>query len=146
MMIRTGITLFLLLFLSISTVYGQSESDSIDLKEFWNESVEPLIQKDYDKLKELIQFPLGGEWGFMMELKKDEKNWTPSDFFENFDKLFDDRIIGMLEDLNYHDAEIYESEILVGIGWKEEGFESGIIFRYKRIGGQWKLCVIKAVG
>ena len=58
------------LFLSISTVYGQSESDSIDLKEFWNESVEPLIQKDYDKLKELIQFPLGGESGFMMELKK----------------------------------------------------------------------------
>ncbi len=122
------------------------KSNSIDLKEFWNESVEPMIQKDKEKLKEIVEFPLGGEWGFMMELKKDENEWTQSDFFENYNKLFDDKIIRLLKKLNYQDAEIFESEILVGIGWEQDGFEAGIIFRYKKIDGKWKLYVIQAVG
>ena len=145
-MIKARITLLALLILSISTVFGQSESDSVDLKEFWNESVEPLIQKDKEKLKGIVEFPLRGEWGFMMGLKKDEKEWTQSDFFENYDKLFDDKILRLLKELNYQDVEVFESEILVGIGWTEEGFESGIIFRYKQIDGQWKLYVIQGVG
>ena len=32
-----------------------------------------LIQKDKEKLKSIVKFPLLGEWGFIMELKKDEK-------------------------------------------------------------------------
>jgi len=145
-MVRISISLFTLLTLSFSAVFSQSNTDSIDLREFWAESVQPLIQKDEAKLNEIIEFPLKGQWGYMMGLKKEEQDWTQVDFFKNYDKLFDDRIIELLKSLDYQDAEIVKSEILLGIGWEEEGFESAIIFRYKRIDGQWKLYVIQGVG
>lgn len=145
-MIRTLIPVLLILILSVSTVFGQGKPDSIDLREFWDKSVEPLIQKDREVLKEIVEFPLGGDWGFMMELKKGAKDWTQSDFFESYDKLFDDMVIGLLKELSYQDAHIFDSEILVSIGWQEGGFESGIIFRYKKIKGRWKLHVIQGVG
>ena len=145
--------LFLLAILtfSMTTVFSQNRIDTVDMKLFWLESVEPLIQKDTTQLKSIIEFPLGGEWGFIMGLEKDEKDWSQADFFKNYDKLFSPEIISLLKKLNYHDAEIYKpndnlTEILVGIGWEEDGFEKGIVFRYKRINGVWKLYVIQAVG
>ena len=148
MMKKMKIILIIFLTFSVSSAFSQLKTDSIDLKSFWSEYVEPLIDKDFEKIKSIVHFPLEGEWGFMMELKKDEINWSQVDFIENYDKLFDDKIIGLLKELNYTDAELFNNEILVGIGWKDESgiSESGIIFRYKEVNGQWRLCVIQGVG
>jgi hypothetical protein len=145
---KMKIILLILLAYSFSPTFSQAKTDSIDLKSFWSESVEPLIIKDFEKIKTIVHFPLEGEWGFMMGLKKDELDWTQVDFIENYDKLFDDKTIGLLKELNYTDAELFNHEILVGIGWKDESeiSESGIIFRFKEVNGQWRLCVIQGVG
>ncbi|MGB0870590.1 MAG: hypothetical protein ACPGSD_13415 [Flavobacteriales bacterium] len=120
--------------------------DTIDLKKFWIQCVEPLILKDEKRIKCIIEFPLGGEWGFMMGLKKNKEEWCQEDFFENYDNLFDVEVLRKLNELSYLDTEHFNSELLVSIGWKENGVESGIIFRYKKYDGKWKLNVIQAVG
>ena len=137
------ITSFLLI---TTSVFCQNNSDKIDLELFWKESIEPIIQKDFEKLKTVVEFPLGGEWGFMMGIKKDEKDWTEEDFYSNYNKLFNKKIIKLLEEQSYKDADIFGSEILVGIAWADDDFEQAIILRFRKVGSHWKLFVIQGVG
>lgn len=130
--------------LFVSTAFGQDKLDSLAIQNFKEESILPLINKDTEKLSLLIEFPLKGEWGYMMELQKDEKDWTKEDFFENYDKLFDDKVIGILKTLDYENINLYKSEILVGINLADDEF--AIILRYRYIKGKWKLYVIQGVG
>lgn len=133
-------------------MFGQTSIDSTELQKFWSESVTPIIDKNLDKLENTVQFPLIGDWGYMMGLKKADSLWTRQDFFDNYDKLFDDKIMKLLKEQNYKDAEVFKhdnlTEILVSVGWKnEDGItESGIIFRFKKFENTWKLYVIQGVG
>lgn len=142
------IVLFTIFVLYVSSVFGQTKSDSIELKTFWSEAVVPFIEKDTNKIKTIVEFPLGGEWGWMMGLDTAPKDWTQSDFINNFDKLFDEKVIGQLKKQTYKDVDILSNNILVSVNWKDDGgeTESGIILRYKYIDGKWKLYMIQGAG
>ena len=74
-MIKNNLLLLLLTFsLSLSNAFGQNASEANDLENFWRYSIMPLIEKDFNKLDDLVTFPLRGEWGFLMGLKKEEKD------------------------------------------------------------------------
>lgn len=132
--------------------YAQSAIDSTDLQKFWSESVTPIILKDKKKLESIIQFPLSGDWGYMIGLDKADSLWTQQDFFDNYDKLFNKRVFNSLKNQDFNDAEVISqgtsTEIIVGVGWKDEDgiSEFGILLRFKLIDGIWKLHLIQGVG
>jgi hypothetical protein len=139
----TCVSIFLFV---MSSSFAQSDTDSLDLDSFWIEYVQPLIEGNRQKLETFIEFPLDGEWGFMMELDHPPKNWTENDFYDNYSKLFNEETITRLKNTSSKDLEFFKKEILLNIGWKNEEVELGIFFRYIRVNGSWKLHVIQAVG
>ncbi|MCK5856911.1 MAG: hypothetical protein KAG64_05440 [Bacteroidales bacterium] len=148
------ILIFIISLLTLNVI-GQPTIDSTELKKFWNECVNPIIDNDKDKLEKIIHFPLQGEWGFMMELNKVDRLWTKQDFFDNYGKLFANDLIENLKEQSFKNIEVYNHdngtvELLVSVGWETmiDGFkyESGIIFRFKKFKNDWKLYVIQGVG
>ncbi len=133
---------------------NQSAIDSTELKMFLKDCINPIIDKDKDRLEEIVYFPLLGEWGFMMGLEKNNSLWTKQDFFDNFDSLFTDELIEKLKEKSFKDIEVYNSEdgsielsVYVGFEIRVDDFkdESGIIFRFRKIKSAWKLFMIQGV-
>lgn len=129
--------------------------DTIKQKSFWEATIIPFINKDTEKLKSLVHFPLAGDWGYMMELLKPEGQWTQKDFLDNYEKLFTPEVIHKLKMKSYNDVEVFHSvdglvELLVGITFDriEDGvkLESGFILRFKQLEGIWKLYLIQGTG
>jgi len=129
--------------------------DTLELKSFWTNCILPIINSDEKKLKQIIHFPLGGEWGYIVGLKKPHILWTERDFYDNLDKLFYPELIDSLKTKTFEDVEVYNhtdelTELLVGVGFETwiDGFkdESAVILRFKQINGKWKLYVFQLAG
>ena len=141
--------------LSESPVFGQDKIDIVEVKKFWRQSVLPFIQKDTKTVDKIVHFPLGGDWGYLMELNKEQKDWTKQDFIENYGKLFTPSLIAKLKAMDYKDVDVCTdengiTELLVSVGQEQwiDGFkdESAVILRFKKLKGNWKLYLIQAAG
>src|SRR4051812_40043688 len=53
--------------------------DTMVLKKFWTDCITSIINSDKGKLKQIVHFPLAGEWGFMIGLNKVDTLWTQRD-------------------------------------------------------------------
>ena len=129
--------------------------DTLELKNFWTDCILPIISSDEEKLKQIVHFPLAGEWGYIVGLNKPDTLWTERDFYDNLDKLFYPELIDSLKTKTFKDVEVYNhtdglTELLVRVGFETwiDSFkdESGIILRFKQINGKWKLYVFQGVG
>lgn len=129
--------------------------DTLELNNFWIECILPIISSDAEKIKQIVHFPLAGEWGYLIGLNKPDTLWTERDFYDNLDELFYPELIDSLKTQTFNDVEVYNhtdglTELLVGVGFETwiDGFkdESGVILRFKQINGKWKLYVFQAVG
>jgi hypothetical protein len=138
-----------------SSAFGQQKVSTDELKSFWKHAVLPLTQKDRNTIDKIVHFPLAGDWGFIMELDKAEKEWTKQDFKENFDKLFTPDLLKKLKSMDYQNVEIHTdenglTELIISVGQEQwvDGFkdESAILFRYRKIRGDWMLFAIQAAG
>jgi len=132
--------------------------DKIDKKKFWNEIVVPILKKDKKTLKKIIHFPLKGSWAQNMGFKKVETKVKASEFFANYEKLFDKNCIKKLSELKYKDVQIYigdgYTQLIVSNGWeipyitktgRKSHVEGGIILNFKKIKNKWKLFSIKSM-
>jgi hypothetical protein len=126
--------------------------DTIGLEAFWQENVIPFINKDQSSLSNIITFPLEGSWSFALGFDKVENLVSSAEFFESFEKIFDQNCINKLKELNYYDTQTYigdgYTQLIVSNGWEipytnEDGSknhkEGGIILRFKKIKNQWQL-------
>jgi hypothetical protein len=134
---------------------AQQSSDSTLIKEFWKTTIAPLISGDTVQFIDRVNFPLQGEWGFIMELDKPQSKWNKQDFEQHFSKLFKADVIKQLEKGGYNavnlkkeNGKIAELQIGYGEEYIEDGmkFESGIIFHFRKINGVYKLYLVHAVG
>lgn len=136
--------------------YGQKHNaDSTELKLFYEHFVTPLLDKDMHRVKEIVYWPLKGDWGNIMNFTKPKSMWTEDDFYINYDKLFNEAFVRALRRQTWKNIDmLYRdnggSELLIGVrhravvgGFKED---STVIFRYKRINGHWKLYYIQKIG
>lgn len=152
-------SILLLLTLLLDTQSHAQDShtlESFDKEAFWQESVVPFINRDIDKIRDIVHFPLLGDWVFIMEIDKEKSELTIEDFFQNFDNLFTDEFIDSLLAHNPEHGEIYNNErdglyeVLVSAGKETwiDGFkyESAVILRYWWIENRWKLAVIQGAG
>ena len=71
--------------------------DSTELKQFWTDCVVPIINLDKDKMQQFVYFPLNGDWGHMVNLKKPQQEWTEEDFYDSLQKLFYPEYIAKLK-------------------------------------------------
>jgi len=136
---------------------GITYMDSTEAELFWKTCVIPFIEKDSAAIEKVLHFPLVGDWGGMMKLGEVAENLSKKDFFNGYDKLFDEEYLAVLKKQLYTKIELNdfgdgEHQVIVGGGGYEgyvelEGKRSySILLRYKKFKGQWKLFVIQGVG
>ena len=148
-MVKWGLILFLVLLSRFG--FGQLHMSQDDCKIFIQECVDPLIDKNVTKLDSCIQFPLAGDWGYIMGLFVEDFEWNRNDFYENFEKLFTEEFIGELKELDCSDIEIYQGvdylEYVIGIPSSDNSeFESATLLRYRKMKNTWVLVTIQVVG
>ena len=148
--------LFFVFISSSSIVWGQTQPDSVELKEFWNTQIMQLINKDTSGLSNSIQFPVSGIWPMFLDLGDPTEIWNKKDFFENIDKLIPPDLILKLKEQNFSNVEVvndlgftelfvmYSRNILIPENGEFD--ESAMFFCYKRINGKWKLWSIQIAG
>lgn len=145
----------LILFIGFSA-YSQSKIESTELKEFWNQKVLPVIDKDTSKLTDIIEFPVSGLWGFYFGYGKPDEKISKEDFYENIDLLIPQELREYLQNQSYQDIEITNesgfTELIVTFGKSNydpkmgEYDESALLFFYKKVDGVWKLWSVTIVG
>ncbi len=136
-----------------SSSSGQSHIDSIAIKNFWSECIDPIIAKDSVRLARVVHFPLHGDWGYMVGLEKEESLWTETDFFNHLDSLFHPKLIDELglmgpRSVVVHDLGngVPELHVIVSFSNWIDDFEdeSSVIFRFRVVQGHWRLWTIQA--
>jgi hypothetical protein len=132
----------------------QSVSDS-DIKDFWQSSIVPIMNKDEKQLQEIVHFPLEGDWGYVVGIEKPGKELAKADFFSNIDELFHKDFLERLKKMNSDQVEKVrtssgEVKLMVGVNWENwiDGFkdESGMILRFRKVDQKWRLYMIQGVG
>ncbi len=129
--------------------------DTLELKKFWNDCMLPIMSLDKDQLKQIVNFPLAGDWGHMVGLNKPEEQWTEKEFYSNLQKLFYPEYLDKLKKQTYKDINVYQQDngeinLLVTANFEMtvDNFktESSTILRFKKINNKWKLYVISHAG
>ena len=129
--------------------------DSSELIRFWDECVEPVISLNAQKIKEIVHFPLEGDWGYMIGLGNPKSNWTESDFYNGLDKLFYKEFRDSLDHQTYKDVHVYQQDdgeinLMVQVNFVRYAddfkHEKSRILRYKKINDRWMLYVILEAG
>lgn len=131
--------------------FGQLKIGGSDCELFLQESLDPLINKDFRRLDSCVQFPLAGDWGFVMGLFVKDFQWNRKDFYMHFEKLFTPYFIEELRKIDCSDIEIYQGEgdleYIVSIPSQEiSDFENATLLRYRKIEKRWVLVTIQVVG
>jgi hypothetical protein len=125
-----------------------------EMQTFWNECIEPIKNRDTEKLKRVVNFPLGGDWGSIIG-PEEGKELSEVDFYNNLDSIFYPELLDSLRRKTIQDIEVYETEnrqaeLQLSVGWEKwiDDFkaESATIFRFKKINGKWMLCAIQIAG
>jgi len=124
------------------------EVDSTEKIKFWNEYVIPILKRDEEKVIATVDFPLKGEWAYMVGLKKTGTDATRTDFIDNYDKLFNDDFIDALSRQSYKDLYLDNgiSNISFGVGKSTDGYESSVILKYIQVDSIYKLRSIQGAG
>ncbi len=129
------------------------EPDSTELQQFWQKCVVPFIERDFDALKSIIDFPMPyADWRGLEGQGEPGYSETAESFFRNFDTIFNEDFRTRLGAKSWRDVDImvhdYDKvvELITGVGWKIEDCETAVLLRYKNIRGVWKLCTIQGVG
>ena len=150
-------TLFIFIcILGLNTAVGQKKSQTADPRQLiWTNFLQPLIDNKLDSLINYVTFPLQGDWGAMMGHKEPPEKLNKNHFIKGFDKVFTKDFIEKTKKQSYKDISSNKSkdgstEYLFSVGFVTmvDGFkdESGIILRFKKIKGTYKLYVIQGVG
>ena len=147
--------LIISLFLMSLNSKCQNQIDTLELKNFWETTIQTFINKDTNELKQIIHFPLNGDWPNFMGLQEKDSLTQISQFFKNIDKLISNQVTTQLKSQTHKNIEVYNQKdyptLLVSIDTSTpagngELFESAIIFRFKKINNIWKLYVVQGVG
>ena len=129
--------------------------DTLELKKIWNDCMFPIMNLDKEKLKQIVYFPLAGDWGYMVGLNKSEELWTEKEFYYNLQKLFHPKYIDKLKKQTFKDISVYqqndgEINLLVAVNFETKvgniKTESSTILRFRKIINKWKLYVIFHAG
>ncbi|HXA02390.1 MAG TPA: hypothetical protein VNW99_10405 [Cytophagaceae bacterium] len=125
-----------------------SDIDSNERIKFWNDYVVPILKQEREKVISSIDFPLEGEWAYMIGLKKTGIEATRSEFIENYDKLFNHDFMNALSKQSYKDLYLDNgvSNISFGVGKSTGDYEGSVILKYIQVDSIYKLRFIQGAG
>jgi len=145
--------LFIIFILFGFTVHAQKnyKIDTNDTKKIWKHCIIPIIENKKNKVLSTINFPLEGDWAFMMGLKKEGKDATKNEFLKNYDRFFNDSLKSMLTNLDYNAFDSYESK--KGTVYRIAGsriingeWEASVVLHYRKIGNEFYMIRINGIG
>lgn len=121
-----------------------------DKKALWNRCIQPMCDGDSIAFAELVQFPLMGEWGYVMELDKPEELWNKQDFIDNWSKLINDLFHDQVCAESFENFEVWMNEGVptVDVAYSEsfDGLESAVIFRFQKVRTEWTMVAVFVAG
>lgn len=141
-----------LFLLAIGTVFAQPTED--ELKLLWNNEVQALVKLDRKAIRTQCASYIGGEWGWVIGLEKNEDEWSVEDFLMHVEEILDAEL---RENLQYGDPSMievvetdegYELQIAIFSSFEEDGeiYESAVFIIYTEEEGKWKLSAIRYAG
>lgn len=129
--------------------------DTLELKKFWNDCMFPIMNLDKNRLKQIVNFPLAGDWGHLIGLNKPEEQWTEKEFYNHLQKLFYPEYLDKLKKQTYKDINVYQQDdgeinLLVTVHFEKRidnvKTESSTILRFRKINNRWMLYVFIHAG
>lgn len=146
------IFLFLLIVTASININSQTNRDVII--SFWDSNIQAIVNLDQEKIIEQTNFPVGGSWGYAMELESSMEKWSKEDFISNISKIFNEETRDQLKQKTYNDLVHYKNddgvlELIINVNFqtKMEGssdtIESSTIFFFKMFENKWKLYSIE---
>ncbi|MCB9334812.1 MAG: hypothetical protein H6586_01570 [Flavobacteriales bacterium] len=123
------------------------------LKECWGNFKTQLRNKNIDSTLSLMSFPLTGEWGFVLGLKKEGELLTKEHFKVGFNQIFTKSVITQLLNQNIEQLDIiynldskHVDGFRIGTDIGDDEFEANRFFNFCKIGNTYKLCHIWHAG
>ena len=133
-----------------------SNEDKVELATFWKDFQKRLSDNNKDGVTDFIQFPLDGEWAFVLEVKKSEQDLTKEDFKNAYSEVFGEMVRNQIleqsiESLSFQknnlDNSIISFQIGASLNTDTDEFESSArLFNFCKTKEGYKLCCIFHVG
>jgi hypothetical protein len=125
--------------------------NSLELTNFWNKAIMPIITDDSGYVVAHVRFPLAGEWMKMMNVNSSVKNEDQKIFFKkHYHFLFNKEFRKILSAEEFKDANIsFENGFVfynVFVGKKTNDFESGIILKFTKSDNEYFLVSFLGTG
>jgi hypothetical protein len=132
-----------------------SKEDQNEVDLFWKDFRFRIYQKNKDRVIQNIQFPLDGEWGFVLEVKKSSLDLTSKDFKEGYDVIFNSLVKMQIYGIDIKTFDYMKSlkdgaliGFRVGVSLTEDAdeFESSRFFTFSKTREGYKLSMIHHAG
>jgi hypothetical protein len=133
-----------------TSVHAQSSDD--EAKAFWNDNMQAIVRLDASKIVAQTNFPLEGQWAFMLDL---EDGGTPAEYSAKLSEIFPVAMRNKLKLENHRNLATVKmdgkvafitytfSELTIENG---EKFESMTFYSFEKFEGKWKLVSISYAG
>jgi len=122
----------------------------IDLQEFWDNAVVPILKVEKNKVITNIEFPVFGQWAEQIGLEKKSIEITINDFTSIYDSVFNKDFLKDLSNKTYKDATIYKENDTTwysfSVGKQMGQTEGGLWISFYNKNGKFKLRKIQGVG
>ena len=138
------------------TIDIETIQDKVELATFWKDFQKRLSDNNKDGVTDFIQFPLDGEWAFVLEVKKSEQDLTKEDFKNAYSEVFGEMVRNQIleqsiESLSFQknnlDNSIISFQIGASLNTDTDEFESSArLFNFCKTKEGYKLCCIFHVG
>lgn len=127
-----------------------TEIDSTEQRAFWNNVVIPILDKDRETVLSNMNFPVSGDWTFMMQLKKEPDVATKEDFAKVYDRFFNSDFIKSISAQTYSNIPGYKNKdttwFTISLGRSYGEYEGGLMLEYIKINGKYKLTTVHGAG
>ncbi len=128
----------------------KSKVNNQELIAFWNSAIEPFIKKDKKTVISNIDFPLKGDWSFILDIEQDKDIITKEEFIKNYDYLINKDFLKSLSKQTYNDITEYKSNDTlfydVSLVRKLGKTEGGLVLTFYKKGNSYLLNKYSEVG
>lgn len=131
-----------------------TKEEQKEINQFWNNFKNCIQTNQKEKVIQCIQFPLEGEWGFAIGLKKEGNQLTKKDFENGYEKIFTKKIkdqiinssIDSLSFISHSKQPAIAFRFVANLNTQNDEFESSRFFNFRKTEKGYKLYLIWHAG
>lgn len=117
---------------------------------FWQTVAKPILEKDKKKVLARFDFPVAGDWTYMVGLKKEAEKATKADFLKHYNKFFNEDFIAALSAQSFTNVNVSVANdttwCTLAVGRKHSEGESSVLLSGFRKNRDFRIKLIFASG